>query len=106
MLLFNSLEKVLLEKSGSEKFDLGTVAKLQCRIVAGTGPFDIRWMKAGVDSSQLPRVKVEQSKFFINKVKMSDTGNYSCHINNSFSSASLTFTIHIYGEFKTVEFAI
>ena len=73
-------------------------------ITAGTGPFDIRWNKEGHDGVLPPRMKVEGSKLIINKVQMSDTGNYTCYISNSFSNKSLTFGIHIYGKLSTFLF--
>ena len=82
-----------------EKFDEGTEAKLICKIAAGTGPFDVHWAKIGVSGGLLPHMKVEGSKLIISDVKLDDTGNYTCHINNSFSQASLVFPIHVYGKF-------
>jgi hypothetical protein len=66
-------------------------------ILRGAPPYNVRWTKQGLSGLQ-PRMKVKGTKLIINNVKMSDSGNYSCHINNSFSSGSLTFAINIYGE--------
>ena len=99
--MFNSifLEKIVLYKGGSSnKFDKGTTAKVHCNIRQGTAPYDVRWTKEGLGNKLLPRMEIKDTNLIINDVKMSDKGNYTCHINNSISNASLTFEINIYGE--------
>ena len=94
---FLSLEKIVLEKIGADKFDVGTDAKLKCMIESGTGPFNYRWTKNGKNSNKYSRMKVDKSTLVINDVRMDDTANYTCYISNSFSNASGTFNVHIYG---------
>ena len=72
-----------------------------CKINTGTKPYHVRWVKEGIKEGLLPHMKVvQESTLLIQNAKMSDTGNYSCHVNNSFSSASLTFATYIYGELR------
>ncbi|XP_028395925.1 inactive tyrosine-protein kinase 7-like isoform X2 [Dendronephthya gigantea] len=96
-------EKIRLETFSSEKFDEGKVAKLICKIITGTKPYHIRWVKQGMKEGLLPHMKVvRESTLLIENARMSDSGNYSCYVNNSFSSESLTFTVHIYDFAKIV----
>ena len=93
------LEKIVLEKVGSAKFNKGTTAKLNCKMAKGSRPYEVRWTKQGLGSNLPPRMKVEDTKLIINNVKMDDSGVYSCYINNSISNGSLSFDIHIYSKF-------
>lgn len=89
-------ENIVLQKIASDKFDVGTTAKLNCKLVAGYEPINIRWSKE-LDERSLTHMKVEGFKLVIENIRMKDSGNYTCYVNNSFSESSLTFHVYVYG---------
>ncbi|XP_046849260.1 protein sax-3-like isoform X3 [Xenia sp. Carnegie-2017] len=94
-------ENIVLQKIASDKFDVGTTAELNCKLVAGYEPIDIRWSKE-LDERSLTHMKVEGFKLVIENIRMKDSGNYICYVNNSFSESSLTFHVNVYEYTKIV----
>ena len=82
--------------------NLGTKLKIFCVIQQGTKPFYFEWSKndkpiAPSDPHYQIDSRDEESELMISKLKLNDSGNYSCVVRNDFGFDSQLTQIFVKG---------
>lgn len=94
--------QTLLVKSGDK-------VELDCSAVGHPGA-EIFWYKFNSPVLDITYRKskdmIKSKKLILDDVLLADSGNYSCHMNNTLGSISRTFIVHVFGECGTFCFYI
>ena len=96
-------ESEVIKLSPSHKYSieafLGGRRKITCEF-HGRPPIKVTWYKAGTNGLP-PRIEKHGGSLIIQKVALSDAGQYFCHGNNAFSSLTAYVNVSVYGKYVT-----
>ncbi|XP_077485795.1 hemicentin-1-like [Amblyomma americanum] len=89
----------------SKNLLVGERTRVMCATTSGDQPFTFSWLKDGKPLHQSAKISIATSAQFstlsIEKLDLTDAGNYTCAVNNAHGTVSYTDTLEIKGKPST-----